>query len=114
LYPCSQIKGEKEEAEKLGFRKAKYNKLTLQIELNGIRYLAGQIKIPEDQTKLMSEYNISVELSEVSSSTRLIAKSTRILLTPIALVGDGAFTIGMIPIYAVHLMLHKPRLGSMR
>jgi hypothetical protein len=68
--------------------------------LEGTRYLANNIKLPET---MQFHQKYSIEMSEYQPSTSQTVK--RILLTPLALAADGALLLGGIPLLLLAIPL---------
>jgi len=71
----------------------KQNTLTYRGSVNGVRYLAGDVTIP---ATLQLNQKYTIQMTEHYASTS--AAIQRVLLTPLALVGDGLLILGGIPV----------------
>jgi len=71
----------------------KQNTLRYNGSVNGVRYLAGNVTIPAT-LKLNQKYTLEMTEHYPSASAAI----QRVLLTPLALVGDGLLILGGIPV----------------
>lgn len=65
-------------------------------ELAGVRYLAGNFKVPANALSLNKPYSIKVH-AQLNPGQ----KAARMLVTPITLTADGAILLGTVAVYAV-------------
>ncbi len=86
-------------ARRAGFVEDAQGRLSIDGILSGIRYSAGNVRIPASAHPLMREYQVDVS-APVSSKDDMARK---VLLTPLAVLADGVIVLGMVAMIALRV-----------
>jgi hypothetical protein len=96
----STVDQDRADALAAGYESADDGQLSFNGELRGVRYSAGDVRLPATAEKLNNSYRVLISAEQ--STAKKAAKS---LLTPITVAVDGALFIVAIPLLAISLSL---------